>query len=102
MATVSHPYTNDKPVLAEEYTSLGIWQFKVMRIAKYRRAGQPYKVYELFATVRPNVNALGLFDNTNTGVVVLRNNFDEIREFPDFFTAKTYIESLFALEFAAG
>jgi hypothetical protein len=102
MKQVSHPYTNDKPVLTEEYTSLGVWHFNVERTAKYRRAGLPYKVRELFATVRPAINSGGLWDTPTKGVVVLRNNFDEIREFPDFFTAKQYIEALFALEFAAG
>jgi hypothetical protein len=59
-------------------------------------------VRELFATVRPNVNAGGLLDSVGPGVVVLRNNFEEVREFPDFFTAKQYVEALFALEHAAG
>jgi hypothetical protein len=102
MKSVTHPYTKDKPRLVEEITYAGVWLFNVERTAKYSRAGQAYTVREMFATVRPNVNALGLFDNINTGVVVLRNNFDEIREFPNFAAAKLYVHALFALEFAAG
>lgn len=98
---VTHPFTNDKPRLVEEYKSLGVWLFHVERSAKYRRAGNEYKVHELFATVRPAYNASGFFAHC-AGVVVTRNDFDEIREFPDYRTAKLYIESLFALEFAAG
>jgi len=100
MQPVKHPYTNDKPVLVEEYNHSGVWTFSVERIAKYRRGGA-YNVREFFATVRPAYNAAGFFGHCS-GVVVLRNNFDEIREFPDYFAAKNYVEALFALEFAAG
>lgn len=101
MKSVTHPYTKDKPQIVEAYVSGGLWHFYVERNAKYRRAGNEYKVRELFATVRPAYNSSGLYEPTS-GVVVTRNDFDEIREFPDFDTAKLYIESLFALEFAAG
>ena len=102
MATVTHPFTNDKPTLVEEYYGVGVWHFHTERSARYRRAGSQYKVRELFATVRPNFNGAGMLDSTGQGMVVLRNNFDEIREFPDFDAAKTYIHALFALEHAAG
>ena len=46
----------------------------------------------------PQYNSIGLFTYDGTGWVVTRNNFDEIREFTEFSTAKLYIESLFALE----
>ena len=101
MKQVTHPFTNDKPRLVEEYMSLGIWRFSVERIAKYRRAGNEYKVREAFAMIRPAYNSSGLYDSSS-GVVVTRNDFEEIREFPDFGTAKLYVESLFALEYAAG
>lgn len=101
MKSVTHPYTNSKPQIVEAYVSGGLWHFYVERSAKYRRAGSEYKVRELFATVRPAYNSSGLYEPTS-GVVVTRNDFDEIREFSDFDTAKLYIESLFALEFAAG
>ena len=51
MATVTHPFTNDKPTLVEEYYGVGVWHFHVERSARYRRAGSQYKVRELFATV---------------------------------------------------
>ena len=102
MATVKHPFTSDKPTLVDEYHGIGVWHFHVERIARYRRAGQPYKVRELFATVRHNLNGAGMLDTSGQGMVVLRNNFDEIREFPDFDAAKTYVQALFALEHAAG
>lgn len=101
MKSVTHPFTNSKPQIVEVYHHGGLWHFYVERSAKYRRAGNEYKVRELFATVRPAYNASGFFAHC-AGVVVTRNDFDEIREFPDFDTAKLYIESLFALEFAAG
>jgi hypothetical protein len=101
MKSVTHPFTKDKPQIVEVYHHGGLWHFYVERSAKYRRAGNEYKVRELFATVRPAYNSSALYEPSH-GVVVTRNDFDEIREFPDFDTAKLYIESLFALEFAAG
>lgn len=98
MATVKHPiqgrptltWSNDGPV----HTAYTESQ------AKYRR-GNAYAVRETFAILRPQYNALGLFTESDFGWVVTRNNFDEIREFYDFRTAKLYIESLFALEHGA-
>jgi hypothetical protein len=100
MPSVKHPYTNDKPRLVEEYNHGGVWTFHVERIAKYRRGGA-YNVREFFATVRP------VYDNTGflphcTGVVVSRNDFDDVMHFTDFHTAKRHVQALFALEHAAG
>lgn len=79
----------------------GIWTFNVERTAKYRRAGVPYTVREFFATVRP-ASADGGFAGHCQGVIMSRNDFDDVMHFNDFFAAKRHVYALFALEFAAG
>jgi hypothetical protein len=101
MASVKHPYTNDKPRLVEDYNHGGIWTFSVERIAKYRRAGGAYHVREFFATVRPVYDNSGFLPHC-TGVIVSRNDFGEVMHFDDFDTAKRHVQALFALEYAAG
>jgi hypothetical protein len=100
MPTVKHPYTNDKPRLVEEYNHGGVWTFHVERIAKYRRGGA-YNVREFFATVRPATTDGGFLGHCQ-GVIMSRNNFDDVMHFTDFDTAKRHVQALFALEFAAG
>jgi hypothetical protein len=100
MQPVKHPYTNDKPVLVEEYNHGGVWTFSVERTAKYRR-GNAYNVREFFATVRP-ASTTGGFLGHCQGVIMSRNNFDDVMHFDDFQTAKRHVQALFALEFAAG
>lgn len=100
MKQVSHPFTNDKPVLTQEYSHTGVWTYQVERTAKYRRAGSHYKVREPFATIRPAVNGGGFFSHC-AGVVVTRNNFDEIRPFDTRDEAELYVKALFALEYGA-
>jgi hypothetical protein len=100
MPSVKHPYTNDKPVLVEEFTYGGIWTFNVERFAKYRRGGA-YKVREFFATVRPAHDTGGFLGHCQ-GVILSRNNFDDVMHFDDFQTAKRHVQALFALEHAAG
>ena len=78
----------------------GIWTFSVERVAKYRRGGA-YTTREFFATVRP-ASADGGFLGHCQGVVVSRNNFDDVVHYSDYFTAKLHVQALFALEFAAG
>jgi len=98
MATIKHPiqgrptltWSNDGSVHTA-YTEAN---------AKYKR-GNAYTVRETFAVVRPLYDALGLFTDGANGWVVTRNNFDEIREFGDFYEAELYIKSLFALEYGA-
>jgi hypothetical protein len=100
MASVKHPYTNDKPVLVEEFTYGGIWTFNVERFAKYSRGGA-YKTREFFATVRPATTDGGFLGHCQ-GVIMSRNNFDDVMHFDDFHAAKRHVQALFALEFAAG
>ena len=101
MKSVTHPYTNDKPRLVEEFTYGGIWTFNVERTAKYRRAGTPYTVREFFATVRPAHDTGGFLGHCQ-GVILSRNDFDDVMHFDDFHSAKRHVHALFALEFAAG
>lgn len=98
MATVKHPVI-DRPTLAWERSG-SVYTAYTEVTAKYKR-GSAYTVRESFALLRPQYNSLGLFTYDGTGWVVTRNNFDEIREFTEFSTAKLYIESLFALEYGA-
>ena len=100
MPSVKHPYTNDKPRLVEEFTYGGIWTFNVERVAKYRR-GNSYNVREFFATVRPATAAGGFLGHCQ-GVIMTRNNFDDVMHFDDFHSAKRHVYALFALEYAAG
>lgn len=98
MATIKHPIQG-RPTLAWDRVG-AVFTALTESQAKYRR-GNAYTVRETFAILRPQYNALGLFTDSPNGWVVTRNNFDEIREFDDFDTAKLYIESLFALEHGA-
>ena len=95
MATVTHP-VQGRPTLSWDRSG-SVYTAYTQAVAKYKR-GSTYVVRESFAILRPQYNGLGLFTYNGTGWVVTRNNFDEIREFDDFTTAKLYIESLFALE----
>jgi len=100
MATIKHP-VQGRPTLAWDRVGAVFTAFiEANAKSKYKR-GSAYTVRETFAILRPQYNALGLFTDSPTGWVVTRNNFDEIREFSDYDTAKLYIESLFTLEFAA-
>ena len=98
MATVKHPIQG-RPTLAWDRVGAVFTAF-IENQAKYRR-GNAYTVRETFAILRPQYNALGLITDSPAGWVVTRNNFDEIREFNDFDTAKLYVESLFTLEHGA-
>ena len=98
MATVKHPIQG-RPALAWDRVGAVFTAFTESQ-AKYKR-GNAYTVRETFAILRPQYNALGLFTDSPAGWVVTRNNFDEIREFSDYDTAKLYIESLFTLEHGA-
>jgi hypothetical protein len=100
MASVKHPYTNDRPVLVEDYNHGGVWTFSVERVAKYRRGGA-YTTREFFATVRPAHDTGGFLGHCQ-GVLVARNDFGDVMHFTDFDTAKRHVQALFALEFAAG
>lgn len=98
MATIKHPVQGRHTL---EWGRTGaVHTAFTEAYAKYKR-GSSYVVRETFAILRPQYNGLGLFTDESAGWVVTRNNFDEIREFDDFTTAKLYIESLFALEYGA-
>ena len=100
MATIKHPIQGRPSLIwdwgGDSYIRTAITESQ----AKYKR-GNAYTVRETFAVVRPLYDALGLFTDGDKGWVVTRNNFDEIREFPDFATAMLYVESLFTLEYGA-
>jgi len=98
MATVKHPIQG-RPTLTWSNDG-SVWTAFTVSQAKYKR-GNAYAVRETFAILRPLYNGHAVFTDGSFGWVVTRNNFDEIREFPDYNMAKLYVESLFTLEYGA-
>ena len=98
MATVKHPIQG-RPTLTWSNDG-SVWTAFTVSQAKYKR-GNAYAVRETFAILRPLYNGHGVFTDGSYGWVVTRNDFDEIREFGDFYEAELYIKSLFALEHGA-
>jgi hypothetical protein len=98
MATVKHPIQG-RPTLTWSNDG-SVWTAFTVSQAKYKR-GNAYAVRETFAILRPLYNGHAVFTDGSFGWVVTRNNFDEIREFGDFYEAELYIKSLFTLEHGA-
>jgi hypothetical protein len=99
---IKHPFTGRRELLwdwgddATRGTRIVVTAY-VEQEAKYKR-GSPYKLRNMFAAIRRNCGGDGLVSLTS-GYVVVRNSFDEMREFHTVAEAQLYIEALYALEY---
>lgn len=91
-----HPHIG-KPILRWDCASNGVHVALVEQDAKYK-TGRSYTTRETFAQVRPTYNSAGLLHDLDGAYVVTRGAFDELRSFDTLSVAKTYVESLYALE----
>jgi hypothetical protein len=93
--SIRHPIRG-QPTLKWELRNSVYTAIRV-QMARYTH-GKPYEVREPFATVRRYQEGVWVDHTQDTKWVVTRNSFDELRGFPLLASAKTYVESIFAME----
>jgi hypothetical protein len=93
-AKVTHPFTGVKRLRTEIRDKITV--FYAAREAKYKN-GTSYWHEDTFAFVRRGCDGNGVMTD-NTGFVVTRDSFEELRHFSTYEEAMAYVEALFALE----
>lgn len=94
MLQVKHPFIGH-PQLVWQDLDDGGYRAAVRRQAKYW-GGNPYDVDYWFASVRPAFAGDGLA--TDTGWVVSRQSFGQLKMFNSLAEAKRFVESLYEFE----
>ena len=94
MLQVKHPFVGHPQLIWQDLGDDG-YRAAVRRQAKYK-SGNPYDVDHWFASVRPAFAGDGLV--TDSGWVVSRKGFGQLRMFNSLAEAKHFVESLYEFE----